>query len=98
MIRGMSARYLVLCSDDLMNGEFGALRWPAGLRVIDRGEAADAYSHWWLIEDDDARPELNGQRIVLSLAYENVPGAEPEAVIVERRVIAYQSSAHTSHA
>jgi hypothetical protein len=63
----MSARYHVLASDALM--AMDDLRWPEGLRPVEQ-EPADPGRypgmHWWLFEDDDAPPELDGEQVELS--------------------------------
>ena len=59
----MTARYHVLCSDELMDSHPD---WPPYLRPVE----VSALSHepgmrWWLFEDDQALPELDGKRVEL---------------------------------
>jgi len=60
----MSAMYWVLVSDELMEKK---PPWPPGLRPVqayDRHPGNPAM-RWWLFEDDDAPPELDGKDIDL---------------------------------
>lgn len=63
------SRYHVLASDDLMATD--GLLWPEGMRPVQQ-EPTDPGRypgmHWWLIEDDDAPPELEGERVELTFA------------------------------
>jgi hypothetical protein len=69
----MSVRYHVLIADDLIKGR--RRRWfprryyprpPSSLRFIKReGPGPQPRVHWWLIEDDDAGPELDGKCVEL---------------------------------
>ena len=61
----MSARYWVLCSDELMNSD---PQWPQGLRPLkaDEGLPPDDHSRWWLFEDDSAPASLQGKRVELT--------------------------------
>lgn len=61
----MAVRYHVLVSDHLID-QMPML--PSGLRALER-EPTDPErhpgAHWWLFEDDDAEPELEGKRVEL---------------------------------
>jgi hypothetical protein len=60
----MSVRYWVEVSDYLAANMD---RWPAGLRPVWRGSRGSRGTHWWLFEDDDAPPELDGKLVELSI-------------------------------
>lgn len=84
---GSSAvRYWVQVADDLMRSVHGPLDWPESLRPVRADESApppDAYSRWWLFEDDDAPPELDGKKVELTFSR---IGWE-RSTITERRVV-----------
>ena len=68
----MSARYWVLISTDLIRA---GMAWPDGLRLAGPEwlqscgiipAAGFTGSNWYLMEDDDADPELEGQAVELT--------------------------------
>lgn len=63
----MSARYWVLCADEVMNSV--EQQWPDGLRPIELNPVSppDApEAHWWLLEDDGAPASLEGKQVELT--------------------------------
>ena len=81
----MSARYWVLCSDELMAQP--DLRWPSFIRPVRASEELppDNWSRWWLFEDDDAPAELDGKRVEVTFTSTWLPAISSEPVIgVER--------------
>ena len=76
----MSVRYWTEVSDYLAGAVRGVglsaptYNWPACLRPVWRGSQASRGTHWWLFEDDDASPELEGKLVELSVAsFQGVP-------------------------
>jgi len=81
----VTARYHVLASDELM--ATAGLQWPEGLRPVGQeGPGPYPGMHWWLLEDDGAEPELDGQRVELVLGVE-VSGWDRRSVVTDRRVM-----------
>ena len=73
----MSARYWVLISSELIRS---GMDWPDGLRLTGPEwlkscgiipAAAFPGSNWYLVEDDDADPELEGQPVELTFRAES---------------------------
>lgn len=82
----MSAQYWVLASDELITSMDPSLL-PDGLRLTDPVSVQVTAGHgsWYRFEDDNAPPELEGERVELILGRRGREGAK--AVIIERRVI-----------
>jgi hypothetical protein len=90
--RAKAVRYWVQVADELMrDAAFGSLNWPSCLRPVRPDELApapDNYSRWWLFEDDDAPPELDGKRVELTLGRGQTVEGGPYETRIERRVVA----------
>lgn len=86
-----AVRYWVLVSDLLMEDGSGPPGWPSSLRPVRPDESApppDAYSRWWLFEDDDAPPELEGKRVELTFTRGQVAQDGSYETRTVRRVVA----------
>lgn len=66
----MAARYWVLVSDELMDSD---PRWPEGFRPVERGSTVwlEPGVRWWLFEDDDAPPGLDGKPVEVTAVLED---------------------------
>jgi hypothetical protein len=85
----MSARYWVLCSDELMSE--GVSLWPAFMRPVRRDDSSvppDNHSHWWLFEDDEAPAELDGKKVELIIATGQEVQDGPYVTAVQRKLAA----------
>lgn len=71
--------YRVLIADPLLSM---GMVWPPGVRLVRQLEAGTAGTHYWLLEDEGAPPELEGREVELVLA--RVDG---EPVVRERRPV-----------
>jgi hypothetical protein len=80
-------RYWVLISDEVMATP--DIQWPAGLQPVERGASEHPGMRWWLFEDDDAPPELDGKKVELAISRGRVTEDGPDLPphITERRVI-----------
>jgi hypothetical protein len=87
-----ATRYHVLICDELVP-KLERDRMPAGFRLVEQ-EPTDPGRypgmHWWLVEDDDADPEIEGKRVEITVTRGRVSEAETEdrTRITERRVLA----------
>lgn len=74
------SRYRILIADPLL--ERGPV-WPDGCSLVERQEVGQAATHWWLFEDPEAPPELEGRDVDLKLRR----GDDGSPEVASRRVI-----------
>ena len=80
----MTARYHVLCSDELMDSH---PQWPSYLRPVEVSALSyEPGMRWWLFEDDEAPGEFDGQKVELLFAA-RIDGDSKTAFVMERHVL-----------
>jgi hypothetical protein len=79
----MAVRYYVQVADEVM--ETRQIPWPEGLRHVQQASEGELpRSHWHLFEDDNAPEELDGRRVVLTLARR---GRETGTIVIVKREV-----------
>lgn len=85
----MSARYWVLCSDELMQAQ--QPMWPPGFSPLHSRNDATSTGQpgfsWWLFDDADAPDELAGRKVELTIKANIGDDGVWASEVADRRVI-----------